>query len=249
MNMTLRTGSIIAALMVGTGLVFAETVPVKDDAAETSLSNIDTTVGDIKQATGSGDDGKDKKTLNGKLQRQIDYSQGKAEGYKDLSLAKDKWDYLSGKDKYQKIVDDGVSGYDTIKSDFQTTAKGETPEDALKRNAKQMAINRAVADLIYQKATERIADLNKLTEKIKETEDPKQREELELRISAERMMLANEQVRVTALDMEQRAMAGIDEHMKKMILLKHMGLPVGDDAGAGGAGAGGAPAGGTVSGL
>lgn len=225
MNMTLKTGTVIAALMVGSGMVFAETVPVLDEDVKGVLDTIkDDYLKQIRDAIGKTSDDKDQNTLSGKLKRQIEYSQGdKAEGYKDKQLAIDSngWKYLN-KDEFKDVMNNGATGCASIKSAIKDK-KTETPQEALERTRQQVALNRAVADMIYKNADARIDKLNDLTQQINAAGDPKQKDELQLRISAEQMMLANEQTKIAALDMEQRAMAAIDEQIKKEIIREKLG--------------------------
>ena len=63
----------------------------------------------------------------------------------------------------------------------------------------QIAINGALAEAAYDEANLRTANLQTLLDRINSAEDPKEIADLQARISAEQLMLSNEQIKLAAL--------------------------------------------------
>jgi type IV secretion system protein VirB5 len=63
----------------------------------------------------------------------------------------------------------------------------------------QIAINGALAEAAYDEANLRTANLQTLLDRINTAEDPKEIADLQARISAEQLMLSNEQIKLSAL--------------------------------------------------
>jgi len=94
-----------------------------------------------------------------------------------------------------KILDITDTGY----------VAGSKEYDAFVSDQNQIALNSALAEEAYDAANRRTENLQFLLEEINNAEDPKDIADLQARISAEQLMLTNEQNKLIALNQTQEA--------------------------------------------
>jgi len=107
---------------------------------------------------------------------------------------------------YQSILSGGYGNSATIRSQNKRVDLANTwidPDSAagqeFEANANQSAINRAVAEDGYAKASERFADIQVLLDKVNDAPDAKDIADLQARIQAEQVMQQNEATKLAML--------------------------------------------------
>lgn len=110
---------------------------------------------------------------------------------------------------------DSPSGYDSLSNSMQrylneNKVLSDSEAEKLEPNAKEIlekqrqlyALNRALSEQVYNEASERVALLQQLTDKIGSASDPKAILDLQARIQSEQTQLQNEAAKIQALSQQ-----------------------------------------------
>lgn len=107
---------------------------------------------------------------------------------------------------YKKILDEGYGDWQTIRnlnqlSDLSRSglSQGSDVANLFNRTAKQTAVNEATYEAAYKRASVRFDDIQVLLDKVNAAPDAKDMADLQGRIQAEQVMMANEQAKLAML--------------------------------------------------
>ena len=131
-------------------------------------------------------------------------------------------DYDALQDRIDVILDEAI----VLDVDDTGLVDGSDEYNAYVSDQNQIAINTALAEEAYNEANRRTANLQTLLDQINSAEDPKEIADLQARISAEQLMLSNEQNKLAALDQAERAYWQRQQQRSKEIGLKALGAGV-----------------------
>lgn len=190
----------IACLVVASSTVYAQGIPVYDNLA--FVDRVKTLANDIKKLKYMFDQ------LN-EMQKSLKSVTGKR-GYQNLMRNQMVRDYLPSD---IKTVGDALTGAQSSYSHIGNSMKSisaknavltaqdldrMSPEvrDMVVRMRDNAAKQSAIADASYKNASENVARLQVLMDKIGDTDDPKSIAELQARISAEQTMIQNDAIKL-----------------------------------------------------
>lgn len=123
---------------------------------------------------------------------------------------------------YKDILSNGYGSWQSIRNDGKVLGIGDTSLDPLSQSgksfestARQLAINKAVVEDAYRKASDRFTDMQVLLDKINDSPDQKDIQDLQARIQAEQLMMQNEQIKLQMLTQLQLAQKDLDAQAAK----------------------------------
>ncbi|CAA9890771.1 conserved exported hypothetical protein [Candidatus Methylobacter favarea] len=119
-------------------------------------------------------------------------------------------------ENYQSILNGGYGNSADIRQAAKLFGIEDTTLDvngstalSFESNANQAAINRAMAEDAYTRASQRFADIQVLLDKVNDTNDAKDVEDLQARIQAEQVMLQNESIKLAMVQQLAEAQKGL----------------------------------------
>lgn len=121
---------------------------------------------------------------------------------------------------FNKVIQQGVGTWESIYNAQKLLQENylNTDSDMYKASEaemKQVAINTAMAREAYNAASNRFAEIEKLIQKIEDTPDQKDILDLQARIDAENVMIANEANKLMAIQMNMEAQNKLRRNQKK----------------------------------
>lgn len=129
---------------------------------------------------------------------------------------------------YKSILSNGYGNSAAIRSSskvygIENTSlnAGSDTAKAFEANANQAAINRAVAEDGYAKASARFADIQTLLDKVNNAPDAKDIADLQARIQAEQVMQQNEQTKLMMFGQLAQAQRDLQDQQSREISIKN----------------------------
>lgn len=108
-------------------------------------------------------------------------------------------------------------------NDSDLTKMDSYTKELLEKRRNQVALQKSTTDSVYKKASERVALLQQLTNKIGSSTDPKAIMDLQARIQSEQTQLQNEAIKVQALSEELKNEERISHLQSQEVLIQSGG--------------------------
>jgi len=137
---------------------------------------------------------------------------------------------------YKQILNEGYGDWQSIRdlnkiADLSRSglSQGSDVSNLFNRTAKQTAVNEAMYEAAYKRASQRFDDIQTLLDKVNDAPDAKDMADLQGRIQAEQVMMANEQAKLAMLTSLAQAQKDLRQQQSLEINLKAAkhGLPAG----------------------
>lgn len=134
---------------------------------------------------------------------------------------------------YQSVLNGGAGNANAVRDAYKKfgieDSKVPVPKeyrDHFNAGAKSKAANYAAMDAAYSAVSQRFNDMDKLLNKLKTTNDPKDVADLQARIAAEQTILTNEGNRIQLLNNLAQAEERLREQQGNEMVIKSAGQPV-----------------------